>query len=426
MIETNDYYLSPRNPTANVDQRDLEAHAIRILQYQQIQQAKMQIAMRWKMMLNGLEIPSEAWQRFDQYVEGYVFRHVLLAVNSDPNYPRVLSNIAGPEHTWFGMDVPGARGGDGPDSNYTVIPIAPYVRYEITGKRLDPAPADAPFVLFGSPSFSVAMASLELEDMQFESDGSFVITLGPEPAEGRQNHIQTNPDALLVLARDYRSDWQQVPLCYRVKRLDPPTAEPLSSEQIANRAVRWLLNDMPIHYSQIVSVMKFPANTFTPPVNSGNAGGLASHAASFARLQLTEDDAYVITASPGAAGFHCIGLYDAWTMTLDYGNHTASLNPAQRVANLDGSTTYIVSLRDPGFHNWLDPVGYSEPMVLHRWHKLPRNPEAETKHTIHGELVKLKDLESVLPANMRRCSPEQRKQQIAERQASYALRFAED
>ena len=39
---------------------------------------------------------------------GTTYFYVVKAVNGDPNYPRVFSNIYAPPHKWMGLDVPGS------------------------------------------------------------------------------------------------------------------------------------------------------------------------------------------------------------------------------------------------------------------------------------------------------------------------------
>jgi hypothetical protein len=201
------YFLSRTNPIATVDQRDLEALAIRVSQMPTVQKAKEQMATRWKTMA-GRDMTPEALARFDELVEEFAFNYTLKAVNSDPNYPKVLGHLYGPPHEWFGMKVPGSRGsgGDGPDQNYTIIPVDGRARYVLHGQRLDGALGDVPFTLTGNLSLSMTLGSLPWQDVKFNPGDTFDITLDPEPANGRPNHIQTTLDARWVFIRDCRAD----------------------------------------------------------------------------------------------------------------------------------------------------------------------------------------------------------------------------
>ena len=155
-----DHYLSQTNPVATIDQRDIEALAIRLLPSTVIQKAKQQVAMKWK-TIAGRDVTPEAMTRFDELVDEWVFNYILKAANSDANYPKVLGHMYAPPHEWFGMKVPGSRasGGDGPDAHYALIPIDAYAHFEVHGQRFDPGTADIPFTIIGNTGMSMTLAA---------------------------------------------------------------------------------------------------------------------------------------------------------------------------------------------------------------------------------------------------------------------------
>jgi hypothetical protein len=260
--------------------------------------------------------------------------------------------------------------------------------------------------------------------MQVKPDGSFVITLDPEPANGRPNHIQTALEARWLFIRDCRSDWRQIPNEYHVRRLEPPSAPPLTVEQIAARAARYIVDDVPAKYWFMRTFYVLEPNTITAPFGTGAIGGLVSQKISFARLKLADDEAFVVTMGSGGAPFRDLVLQDFWFRTIDYWKHTSSMNKSQGIPNADGSTTYVISIQDPGVHNWLDTVGLHELLVVHRWQGLSSDPGPEGLPSARGELVKLKDLDTMLPRDMKRVSPTERQQQLAERLQTFNLRYA--
>jgi hypothetical protein len=425
-IALDGHFLSATNPIANVEQRDLEAIAIRILQMPVAQQGKAQVAQRWKTLV-GRDMTSEALSRFDELVEEFAFNYVLKAVNSDANYPKVLGHLYGPPHEWFGMSVPGSRGsgGDGPDQNYSIIPIDGYARFELHARRLDATLADVPFTLTGNSSLTMTLGSLDWQDVRFNPDDRFVITLDPQPANGRSNHIQTKLESRYLFIRDCRADWRQVPNSYRVKRLDPPTAEPLTINQMAERAARLMVDDVAPMYWFMRTFAGLEANTVTVPFGTGAIGGLVSQMISLARLKLADDEAFVVTAGSGGAPFRDLVLHDFWFRSFRYWQHTSSMNNAQGIPNGDGSTTYVISPQDPGVHNWLDTVGFHELLVVHRWQGLRPKSGAEGSPWVRGELVKLKALDRSLPVGMKRVTPAERQQQLAERLRTFKLRYVD-
>ena len=82
-------------------------------------------------------------------------------------------------------------------------------------------------------------------------------------------------------------------------------------------------------------------------------------------------------------------------------DRTGSLNKAQSEPNADGTWTYVLSNADPGVHNWVDPCGLTEGILTLRMAEFPDQRPTEGL-SASGQVVKLADLESVLPAGTRR------------------------
>jgi hypothetical protein len=166
-------------------------------------------------------------------------------------------------------------------------------------------------------------------------------------------------------------------------------------------------------------------NVFSAPMNSGSIGGLKSQTTSMARINLADDEAYIVTLGAGGAAFRDIVLHDYWFRTLDYWNRTSSMNNSQGIASADGSTTYVISIEDPGIHNWLDPAGLHEVLVFTRWQRFSHESGTQGAPWAKGKLVKLANLDGAMPEGARRVSPAERQQQLAERRETYLLRFAD-
>jgi hypothetical protein len=212
---------------------------------------------------------------------------------------------------------------------------------------------------------------------------------------------------------------------YRIKRLDPPAAPPITEAQIAARAGRFMIDDVPAMYWFMRTFSMLEPNTVLAPFGTGAIGGLVQQQISFIRLQLADDDAFVVTAGSGGAPFRDLVLQDFWFRTIEYWKHTSSMNNSQGIPNADGSTTYVISIKDPGVHNWLDTVGFHELLVVHRWQGLTPTPGPDGAPWIKGELTKIQDLNKVLPPAMQRVTVEQRQQQLKERLESFKLRYVD-
>lgn len=427
LLSPDGHFLSAHNPLATTVQRDAEARAIRLLNTSEVQRGREQMALRWQTIV-ARDMTAEARARFDEMVEEFCFSYVLKAVNEDPNHPNVVGMYYCPPHEWFGMKVPGTRGGggDGPDHHYVLIPLEHGARYEIEGRRFEPVPAEIPLTMIGNPSLTMTLGSLDLLRIKVGDDGTYTVTIGPEPANGNPNHVQTTPGLRWAFIREFRSDWRQIPSALRVRRLDPPRMDPWTDQQVAVRAASLMVEDVGPMYWLMRTYAPMEPNTVSAPFVTGTVGGLVSQTVVFARLRIEDDEAYVFTIGPGGAPYHSIVLHDFWFRTIDYPTRQSCLNNGQSLPNPDGTVSYVVSHEDPGVANWLDPVGLHELLVVNRWQGLPPQPGPAGPPSAAGRLVKLSDLDSAVPPDIPRVTPEQRRAALDDRLATFLLRFRTD
>jgi hypothetical protein len=419
------YFLSATNPLATADQIDVEIRALRILEMPAVKAGRQRAEARIRTIV-GDEGTTEGWNSFAAFMEEWTFSYVIKAVISDSSHLRIAQIFTLP-HTWFGRSVPGSRagGGPGPDQAYQLIPIEYGAHYELIGQRNEPRTSYVSYSLIGNPSLTMALANFEGRDIDLDAEGHYRITLGPEHANGRRNHWQTKPGTRYLFIRDCRNDWNELPDARRISRLDPPATAPWSDEQIADLAAEMMVDDVPSMFWWIRLFRNFRPNTMCTPFGSAAVGGLQSQMI-FGRASLADDDAFVITVTDAGAAFRDIVLHDYWFNTIgDYSTRTSSLTAAQSAPNQDGTCTYVVSLRDPGIYNWLDPVGLHEVLIAHRWQGLPAHKNTNSAvPAVQYELVKLDELHERWP-HLKRVSPMQRQEQRQQRLTSYALRFAD-
>lgn len=109
-------------------------------------------------------------------------------------------------------------------------------------------------------------------------------------------------------------------------------------------------------------------------------------------------------------------------MAYDYIHRTSSLNLAQSRANPDGTITWVIAGRDPGFVNWLDPDGQPNGIVTLRWQGLAPGTEPD-RALLSVEVMPLSQLRQRLPrAGAMWLTPAERRVQQGARRYSHGLR----
>ena len=84
----------------------------------------------------------------------------------------------------------------------------------------------------------------------------------------------------------------------------------------------------------------------------------------------------------------------------------------------------MISNADPGVHNWVDPCGLTSGILTLRMAEFPDQRPTDGL-SASGQVVKLADLESVLPPGTRQVTADERATQLADRAAAYARRLPE-
>ena len=83
----------------------------------------------------------------------------------------------------------------------------------------------------------------------------------------------------------------------------------------------------------------------------------------------------------------------------------------------DGRVRIVLSVKDPGVRNWIDPSGFPKAFAQWRWYLSDRYLVPETK------LVPLEDLRRHLPATTATVSPEERRVHLAARRHEVGRRY---
>ncbi|SRX80986.1 DUF1214 domain-containing protein [Mycolicibacterium parafortuitum] len=393
----------------------------------------------------------------DEYALGAAFQQQLL----NPMQPTVVTQVA-PPHTWGGQHVAGSRIlYDNPDTVYRFMGVNMTSTYVIHGRFTGEMPADTNFSVLTGLS-GITADNLSGRDLVVDEDGSFTITVSDQaPAPGQRNHLQLTADTTLIAARNTLSDWTtQPPMTLSIERLSGPrnslfsqlggfaipglgpavtkspvltalasALPPMSRTPILLRGaftavVMALGLGMESKYIKVATTdpdtgERTAANTLRPPTR--NAEFLATQLQSAGYFDLTDDEALVVTITPGNARYFVVPVTNLWTITDDYWDAQTSLNNAQAVANPDGSFTFVLSPTDPGVRNWVSTGGLNRGTVSIRFQDLDLS--SPVTPTVTARRVALAELDAVLPPTTPYVTEQQRQELLAIRRAGFGQRF---
>ena len=355
------------------------------------------------------------------------------AVNQDPDRPAAYWSITA-EHRWGKLRVPlaGAER-DNPDNVYRSIPIDGAARYEIRGQVTARPPAQETFVLHDVASgvsrdskvlnHEEELGSVSLDQLALAPDGSFTVTVDNSPANGRLNHLRSRPGDHdgYILIRDTLADWSsENPVRLSVRRVAGPPIRPARSEARMARLAAERLSTIGPYWIAWEHKVFFgaPANTLAGdrPRVSGWGSINGGH------FRIADDEALVVRVDRRGAAYLGFQLVDLWGQASPYIDRSGSRTQFQTTPNADGTYTYVVSVRDPGVHNWLDPNGLHAGIFGIRWQRLPSGVStADAVREIR--VVKLGDLKAALPAETVWVTPAQRRAELKARAADYNRRI---
>jgi hypothetical protein len=359
---------------------------------------------------------------FDWAFEEVMFSAAVWSLNQDPLRPRVVC-ITRLAHTLGGVRIPGSRWGiDNPDTVYRVIPISGSERYVIRGRVAERRLAENYFTLWDEKMNTIDV--LSGHDLVLDAERRFAITVDRDPKGERPNHIQSSPEALELYIRDVLLDWG-ADECNElaIERLGgAPETPPRAPDEQAALTVRYMDRFADFTRKIARGMTSSRPNKFSLAYSADKGGALRKQVYIGGNFKLTEDEAMIIDVSDGGAGYFVVPIGNIWGTTLDITERTSSLNKAQSVPNADGTWTYVLSRRDPGVHNWIDPCGLGEGILTLRMAEFPGsrpNDDLAAK----SRVVPLASLRAELPAETKWVTPAERAQQLAARAAAYARRL---
>jgi hypothetical protein len=395
--------------------------------------------------------------QLDQAVTEYANQAAIEALLLNSNNPKILQQV-NPPHSWYLQDFSGARiWYDNPDTIYRFVGVNNASSYVITGSFDGPLPADTNFSVLTGLGGETA-DNINGKDLVLNPDGhTFTITADSTPtALGQTNHLYLAPGTTLITTRNTLADWNTEepmslsilrvsgpkdslfsqfggfaipglgqlvssnPLLTQLVSIIPPLPAPRLLQSVEAAAIMLLLGItgentyMSLATTDPVTGQPKGPNVFTDP--SSQASFLATQLQSTGYFQLADDEALVLTITPGKARYFSVPVTNDWTITDNYWDQPTSLNVSQAVEGPSGTYTIVVSPTDPGLANWVSTGGLNQGTIAIRFQDF--DPNSSVEPTVSSQVVKLSDL-SGLPT----VTPEQRQAQIAQRQLGYNRRY---
>ncbi|MBK8306364.1 MAG: DUF1214 domain-containing protein [Gammaproteobacteria bacterium] len=425
------------SPLATAHQAEVERTALGLLQRPDIKLAHLQAKALF--LADPVAMTPAGSRTLDQAVDECVLTAIYDTILSDVSTPRIIW-IESPPHSWFGHTIGGARYfNDNPDCAIRAASLDPVGSYEIHGRAGSVRQAALSFQLYhdnayglvipGVPSrsssrekFDTALGGLFDDSLQVAPDGSYTITLDPAPARGRANHIQTQQDACALLIRSVLSDWAtETPDWLEIRRTDQPSKRVVpTGADLAAQIIQRLKVDVPFWLkANHFFGPNNPPNLLPTPQSRGGGWGYAS----FGNYRLGPDEALLITIHPSGARYTGFVVTNPWSISCEHIRHTGSLNGNQTRPNADGSYTYVICATDPGVANWLDTGGLDIGNYFVRWMNFPELPSSGDDLVREVTLVKLADLDQILPRDMPRLTPVQRAREMNTRARTFERRL---
>ncbi|WP_288338746.1 hypothetical protein [uncultured Sphingomonas sp.] len=407
------------------DQLAAERRALRLIARPDVQRVFGKIERAWRDGTPGL-LP-ETYAQLPQAVRELALLTALQAIAGDAQRPGVVEISASP-HRWHGLTVPGGRWGiNNPDTLYFLVPVAPGARYVITGQRHGRGPVDANYSLQKGDGWET-VANIAQDALQIDAQGRYRIEIDNQPANGRPNHLQIRDGANAVLIRNTLADWsRELPDTLAVTRLGPaPTTPAPSDDALAAQIVERLHATVRRSTAALQPpILSQPANVIPQPGPIADKPGfLVTQRNTLGHFRLADNEALVATFDPGGAAYATFPVTSIWGITPDPDRYQNSLNTAQAARNPDGTITVVLSRRDPGVVNWIDPGGLREGIVMLRWQRLAATAPAGGGPAVTTQVVKLNALSAMLPAGTKHITPAERAQQRVARASGFARRFA--
>lgn len=354
-----------------------------------------------------------------------------------------------PPRRWHGYTVPGSRWyGDNVDTIYRGARVEAGSSYEVTLRPGSTLPSQLSIMLYDqfmyengvSERLDIPPLSLEITDRTPRNrDGSITVTVGPEPANGRPNHLLLKQGVKQIFVREIRGDGALPAVRLSIRRTKGPAPASKTIDELGAEAAVYIASAVEgsIQVDRVFGKrsenqlsplrVRWIENTGSPdqklvtdePLGPDKALGFVSPST----FNIKEDEALILTLDMMGTRYLSVNIYRPFALSPEHVYRTSSLNNLQAKANPDGTFTFVVARSDPGVYNWLDTSGLPYGSLTTRWQGLTRPVSGTLGNAVKWvKLVKLSELRRELPPTMVWVTPRERAAQRAARAKQYKLR----
>lgn len=271
------------------------------------------------------------------------------------------------------------------------------------------------------PSSLQALAYNDLNKLTIDGQGRFDVLLSRQrPDDYKGDWWELRPGAGFLMIRQMSSDWaSERDWRVAIERLDTPVQRArVSAAELQARLDILALRIGNVALSLVTHVDNMRKAGYLNRLRIMHTpGSLEGQFYYEGAYEITADEALVVEAKvPDDCLYWSTILTNDIYQTIDWINNQSSLNDTQARVDTDGVVRFVLSLKDPGIHNWLDPAGHASGALQGRWTGCNGTPIPEVTK------VKFADLDGFLPVDTARVTAEEREAAIRERRMHFQLR----
>jgi hypothetical protein len=300
-------------------------------------------------------------------------------------------------------------GGASPDSVYRRAMVRDDRSYRVHGRLGNAKYLSIDFRQSSPP------CTITRDELDVGPNGSFEIFLGGAAREESWWPLSNGTTGVVV--REFFDDWLAAQRSLlRIDCLDGEVA-PRPEHNAARVAAEfdvvgdWLLEGAVRYWIERSTPLAADAkNGFLPDLYRGDTKLPVTN---FGWWELAPDEALIVEMRDPEAEFWGLHLVTSLWHTLDYANRLTTHNLAQAHRDDDGVFRFVVSAEDPGVFNWLDTMGLERGVIILRFVR------AANAVPPQASVAKLSEVAHKLPG-IRRCTPDERRAQLAERREGVA------